>query len=587
MGARGGRVGFWPLLVFWVLGAAAFAAKAWFTTSTTPLVLDSDDAMRLTEVHDFLGGQGWFDLVQHRLNAPYGASMHWSRLIDLPEATLLFLLRPFAGEAADIVLLCLWPTLLLVPLLWLTAKLALRLGRREALWPALVLPSLSVITLSEFVPGRLDHHSAQILLSLAILYCTLAALERPRFAIGAGLAAAAALAIGIEGLPIVAATAVVFALMWVAGPRHAQAMRDFGLTFACTMVIALAQGVAPDDWLLLRIDAISIIYVVAAVTCGIAFTVLSVLPLRSLPTRLIAALIASAAAAALLLWIDPAILKGPYAALDPWLVQNWLSHVVEAQTWTQSLADDPLYPLAVTIPVLVALIYAIWNIVRHPGDRAAWLIVGAFLLVGLLVMLIQIRAARIVTPLAVPATAALIAGLWRRLVARPGLLSALAAVGSVIVSAGLAIAVVVALVPLPVRPSNGVPSDRQACLQPQAFASLAKLSPQRIMAFVDLGSHLLLYTPHSVVGAAYHRDQQGLLDTFHFFDGSIDTGREILAARGISLVVVCPAMSEMRGLADRAPDSFVSLFAEGKLPDWLIEQSPPDAPLRVYAVTPR
>jgi len=283
MASRGGKVGFWPLLVFWALGTAAFAAKAGFTAATTPLILDSDDAMRLTEVHDFLGGQGWFDLVQHRLNTPYGASMHWSRLVDLPEAALLFLLRPFAGEAADTILIYLWPTLLLGPLLWLTAKLALRLGRREAVWPALILPSLSLITLGEFVPGRLDHHSAQILLSLAILYCTIAALERPRFAIGAALAAAAALAIGIEGLPIVAVTAVVFALMWVADERHADAMRDFGLAFACAMALALAQGVAPDDWLLLRIDAISVVYVVAAILCGSAFTALSLLPLPRRP----------------------------------------------------------------------------------------------------------------------------------------------------------------------------------------------------------------------------------------------------------------------------------------------------------------
>lgn len=587
MASRGGKVGFWPLLVFWALGAAAFAAKAWFTAATTPLILDSDDAMRLTEVHDFLGGQGWFDLVQHRLNTPYGASMHWSRLVDLPEATLLFLLRPFAGDAADTILVYAWPALLFVALLWLTARLALRLGRHEALWPALILPSLSLITLSEFTPGRLDHHSAQILLSLAILYCTIAALDRPRFALGAGLAAAAALAIGIEGLPIVAITAIVFALMWVAEPRHAAAMRDFGLSFACAMALALAQGVAPADWWLLRIDAISIVYVVAAILGAVAFAVLSMLQLRTLAARLIAALVAGAVVSVISVWFDPAILKGPYAALDPWLVQNWLSHVSEAETWMQSFAEDPLYPLAVTIPVLVALAFAVWNIVRHRIDRGAWLIVVAFLLVGLLVMLIQIRAARIVTPLAVAPAATLVVVTWRRLVARPGVVPALAAVGSVVASAGIAIAVLVALLPMPVSLGNGLPGNRNACLQPQAFAELARLSPQRVMSLVDLGSHLLLYTPHSVVGAAYHRDQQGLLDTFHFFDGPIEAGRAILAARGITLVVVCPAMSELRGSVEHTPDSFVALFAENKLPDWLVPRSPPDAVLQVYAVTPR
>src|SRR6476661_8913468 len=116
MTVKGGRVGILPLLALWALTAAAFIAKAWFTTSSTPLILDSDDAMRLTEVRDFLGGQSWFDLIQHRLNTPFGASMHWSRLVDLPEAALLFLLRPFAGEAAESILIYLWPTLLLGPL---------------------------------------------------------------------------------------------------------------------------------------------------------------------------------------------------------------------------------------------------------------------------------------------------------------------------------------------------------------------------------------------------------------------------------------------------------------------------------------
>ena len=35
----------------------------------------------------------------------------------------------------------------------------------------------------EFVPGRLDHHSAQILLTLAMLCCAIAALERVGFVI--------------------------------------------------------------------------------------------------------------------------------------------------------------------------------------------------------------------------------------------------------------------------------------------------------------------------------------------------------------------------------------------------------------------
>ncbi|MEO8756909.1 MAG: hypothetical protein ABI398_04040 [Devosia sp.] len=586
MSAKSGKVGVWPLLICWLLTAAAYVAKAIFTAGTTPLILDSDDAMRLNEVHDFLAGQNWFDLVQHRLNTPYGGELHWSRLIDLPEAALLLLLRPLAGGIADTVAAYLWPLLLLGLLLWLSAKLALRLGRREARWAALLLPAVSLIVMGEFAPGRFDHHSAQILLTLAMLYCAIASLDRPRFAIGAGLAAAAALAIGIEGLPIVAVTVIIFALMWVAAPRHATALRDFGFSFGLATALALAQGVAPARWFELKLDAISIVYVTAAALCGLAFVLLSLLPLRSLASRLVVALIAGAVTGAALLWLDPALLKGPYAALDPWLVQNWLTHVSESQTWIQSFIEDPVYPLGVTIPVLLALAFALWNIVQKK-DRGAWLIVAAFLLVGLAVMLIQIRAARIVTPLAVPVCAALVATIWRRLVARPGLRPALAMVVAALGSAGLAVALLVAMVPFVPAPGPPASGNRQACLQPSAFTALAGQLPERIMAPVDLGSHLLLFTQHAVVGAPYHRNQQGLLDTFHFFNGPIEQGRDILAARGVGLVVICPAMSEIRGLVEHAPDSFVSLFAAGTLPDWLIDQSLPDSPLRVYVVVPR
>jgi hypothetical protein len=106
------------------------------------------------------------------------------------------------------------------------------------------------------------------------------------------------------------------------------------------------------------------------------------------------------------------------------------------------------------------------------------------------------------------------------------------------------------------------------------------------MTLIDLGSHTLLYTRDSVVAAPYHRDQQGLLDAFHFFDGPIAGGRDILAKRGVSLVVVCPGMPELQGLADAAPDSFVKLFAAGRLPPWLEEISAPGATLTIYRVVP-
>src|SRR5947209_2638201 len=60
---------------------------------------DTDDNMRMMQVRALLHGQGWFDLRQYRLNPPYGANIHWSRLVDLPIAGLILGLRPFIGGA--------------------------------------------------------------------------------------------------------------------------------------------------------------------------------------------------------------------------------------------------------------------------------------------------------------------------------------------------------------------------------------------------------------------------------------------------------------------------------------------------------
>ena len=471
-----------------------------------------------------------------------------------------------------------------MPLLWLTAKLALRLGGREALLAGLLLPAFSLITLGEFAPGRFDHHSAQILLTLMMLYCTLVALERPRFAIGAGIAAAAALAIGIEGLPIVAATVMIFGLIWVAAPRHATALRDFGLSFACAMALGLAPGRAARPLVrpAARRDLDRLRRRRAPLRRRLHRPVAA--PLRSVaaaPGR--RAIVAGASSSPpCCSGLDPAILKGPYAALDPWLVANWMSRIAEAETWLQSFADDPVYPLAVTVPVLVALAFAIWNIVRHKAERGAWLIYAAFLVVGA-------AGHAGADPRRPHRHAARRAG--RRGADRDRLASPRratrprarrsVAVGGWLVSAGLAVADrrrACCRLPPPATTVPPTATARPACM-PAAFTDLAALPPERIMAPIDLGSHLLLFTPHSVVGAPYHRNQQGVLDTFRFFNGPIDDARTILDARGIGLVVICPAMKEIRGL--RRPRA--GLVRQRSTPNrpaarWLVEPQPARQP---------
>ena len=592
MGVKDDRIDWRLLAAFFLVAAIGLILRSIY--GGMPLVNDTDDAMRLVEVRDFLNGQGWYDLTQHRLDAPYGASMHWSRLIDAPIAGLILLFRPFVGASAETAAAYAYPLIMLCGLFWLSAKLSLRLAGPEGVLPGLALPAFSLVTLADFPPGRFDHHSAQILLLLVMALCTIDALERPRRAAWAGIAAAVAIAIGIESLPGVISAILAFGLLWVLDGRQARALRWFGLSFAAASVACLMLALPPDRWLVPACDAISSVYAVAALGTGLAFVVLSLLNPSTWHLRLMAGAIAGAALLAVMVILYPQCLRGPYAALDPWLVRNWLDRIEEAQPAYLAIFSNPVYVTAVGVPPLLALAVSIWQIVRAPAEtRPKWIVYASFLVVAVVVALVQIRAARFATTLAVPAGATLIVAARALYLRRPRIGSILGLVAGWIGFAGLGVALFTGAVltlasnseETLLHGTGTVPTEAD-CRRPDAFADLSLLpaQPARIMAPIDLGSHLLLFTPHSVVAAPYHRDQDGVRDTFRFFNDPIEDARKILTTRGIGLVVICPAMAELRGLPDAAPGSFVKLLPEGKLPTWLTETTIPGSMLRTFSV---
>jgi hypothetical protein len=587
----------WRLLgVMYAIVVAIFAGRAIYAyNGGTPLLADTDDAMRLVVVREFLAGQGWYDNVQHRLNAPFGAELHWSRLADLPLAGLILIFRPLLGSFAETAAAVLLPLLLLLPLLYLSGRITLKLVGPEGLLPAFALPAFSLSVLGEFAPGRIDHHALQMLLLLTMLWCSIEAFTRPRFAIGAGIAGATALAIGIEGIPAVGAAILAFGLMWVSVPARADALRWFGLSFAFAMLIQLVLALPPEDWFRPACDAISFTYATAAIGVGAAFGVLSLLPVAMQPIWVRFALgVGTGAFLAIgLAFAFPECLRGPYAMLDPWLVEQWINRITEAAPLWQSLLRGPVYGAAVAVPPLVALAAVLWLVTRGPTERKGeWLVYLSFLALAVATMLLQVRASRMATVVAVPAGAWLIVAARHWYLSRSSLPRAVPLVLAWIGSAGLGVALVATAV-VQVLPGKAAGLDdsgqggRLTCFAPAAFAELAARPPARIMAPIDLGAHLLAFTPHDVVAAPYHRNEQGVRDAFDFFNTPIENARAILDRRGVTLVVVCPPLPEMRGLPEAADDSFVELHAAGTLPDWLLDEGPADATLRIFAVRPQ
>jgi hypothetical protein len=582
------------LIGFWLLLAAAFAARSLYNLPHTPLVVDSDDAMRLTVVRDFLNGQGWYDHFQHRMNTPFGAEIHWSRLVDMPLAGLVLLFTPFAGAAAGIWAAFLWPLLLLLPLLALSARLSVRLAGREAMLPGLVLPVLSAAIMVEFAPGRVDHHNVQIILTLLLVLATVEARSKPLWAVIAGIAAATSLAVGVETLPLVAAAIVCYGLFWVFDPESSNSTRSFGLSFAAASLVHMAIASPPAEWATAACDAFSATFLLAALGTGAAFFVLTALPLDRVgwSARLGLGVFTGAVIAGLTLWSTPACLAGPYAMLDDYLRDNWIANISEARPLWESLVELPAYTAGIAIPPLIALIVVAIRVWRgEERNRTEWAILGLFLLFAVLVMLMQVRGARLTAAIAVPAGAWLITVARTRYLSEKGVVDAAGLVAAWIGFAGVAIAVAVNLVlpdsqseALQTARAGGPDKTRQSCFLPEAFEGLSAIPAERVMTPVDLGAHMLWLTPHEVVGAPYHRNTEGIRDSLGFFNESLSEAREILEGRGITLIVTCPWLAEAAGLPDQAEDSFIALDARGELPDWIAEITPEGVTLRTFAI---
>jgi hypothetical protein len=97
-----------------------------------------------------------------------------------------------------------------------------------------------------------------------------------------------------------------------------------------------------------------------------------------------------------------------------------------------------------------------------------------------------------------------------------------------------------------------------------------------------LGPHVLVYTPHAVVTAGFHRNNAGNLDQLAFFTGTEAEAREIATRRGIDYLAVCP--SALEAIWGGAAEPFARQLASGTLWPWLVRLSDPDDVVQIYGV---
>lgn len=541
--------------------------------------VDGDDALRLQQVRDLLGGQGWFDLHQYRVAPPEGVAMHWTRVVDIPIAAMILLLRPLMGQGlAESIAIVVVPLLHLLAAMALAARLAARqFGPRIGIVAALLVAA-AVPASFRMMPLRIDHHAMQFVLALVALNGLFACAPRMGGAL-AGAALALALAISLESLPLAVIVGGLCTLRlwrgqsaWLIGYLLSLSLASLALFLATRGLGDLAQ----------HCDAVSPVHVVALLWMGGGTAI--ILPrLRDRPpfvSLLAVGLIGAGAVGLAAAWVPQCLAGDAFASVDPLVRKVWLDSVLEGlPVWRQ----EPGFAATIILLPLFGLIACLRLATRAAdrGEQLFWLDYALLLVGATLVGLLVARASGVSCLFATVPAAWQFAeqfARWRQdslLVRR---------MGRVVVMITLLLPGVLVDQGVRLLAPAGQASDGRAqgevalgCDFSRAVPALAALPKGTLLTGLDIGPTVLVTSGHRVVATAHHRASAAIRDVIDAFLGPDEAARQIMARRGAKMVVICPGGSEARFYAEKAPAGFIAHLMSGKVPGWLEPVTMPEA----------
>jgi len=569
------------LALAWLAIVIQLLAQHWSETALA--FADTDDAMRLAQLRDWLSGQGWYDLNQHRVAGGYES--HWSRLIDAGLAGTLWLFGWFAGPVmAERLMLTVWPMLWLLPTMAAAAAIAWRIAGREAALVALLLAAIGLPAFHQFRPGRIDHHNVQIALSMLTVAATVWS-DRVRWAaFVAGAVTGLAMAVGLECLPYLIVCAAAFAGRYLLDPKFARALGDFGIALVASSLAGFLIIVGPDHWARAACDEIAVNWLALTVIGGIGLALAARFAGEALIARCMSLFVAGGLSVALFLWIEPRCLRGPYAMMDAAVWPIWLAHVREMKPLVALTIESPLAGIAIATFPLTALIAAL-VLARSRAMRSdfGFLVAAAAFVTAFATTLAAVKSASYAIWLAMPLVAVFALQLfgWLRLQT----LAPRVAVGVLLTPAFLSLgAITIANAAGLGADDSFNRSETNACFRSASYAALAKLSPGVVAADIDYGPYILALTPHRVVAAPYHRLSAGIMASHDLFTSAPDEARRIAARLGVAYVLTCGGRAPKDVASARLDTSLWTKLKAGETPSWLARVELADSPFVAFRV---
>jgi len=581
--------------LLWACGSVAIAILAFrFLELMSGVLPGLDDMMRLQQVRDLLNGQAWFDVDQARLLTPESGEMHWSRLPDLFLAGFIFLAEPLFGQTtAEALAAGIWPLILFAAIIALLCMIMSRLGANIAGQLCGLVFFAGSAAIYNFWPGRIDHHGLVAVLVLMGVAALVSRQITARSGWILALCICASLTIALEALPYAVGLIAIAGLFWIVrGHQEGVRLATFGAAlaiFSTAFLVLDAPGLSPRRWVC---DAYGISHWAALSFGGVLLAGLGVFGgwFDTWQKRLVAGGVCAGLTFAMFVWVNPACLGDPYAAVPDTVRDSWLDNVDEAQSLPQLLNKEMDRVIWVYGFLFTASLATLWMIAKAaPGQRLPRIGCALLLALAIAATVWQLRGQSFSHLFAVIGAGWLAGSLFERWSAKRG-------VGPLLV-----FAIAAALLSPSVwralgdnfQPAPGVLAQADSlsseCIRPEQFVDLAQMPKMRVHTPIDLGVPILLRTPHEVFVAPYHRNVLGIDRANSVLIGAPDQARRKLLDMGATHLAYCRRLGVTDIYGARWPDSFAAQLNRDALPEWL---EPADAltetegVVRLYRVTP-
>lgn len=550
-----------------------FVHGAWWVAGDAVVVngnlVDGDSYARLLRVTRLVETGDWFDSTLPRANAPFGGSLHWTRLFDVLLVVLALPLSAFFGFEDALFR----AGVIISPILHVIAALALAWAARPLIgraggYLAGALTTVQFGIVGYATVGHADHHLLFALITILALGFMFRALAGSGPGWAAGAALAAGLWVGPEALIVTGLCLAAGGLVWLAGEEGGARLNVsvcLGLTLGLVLVVLAERG--PAGFFDVGYDRVSIVYVTgAALVLAFWAAVRALSRPRRAVSRVLGAGVGVAAAGAVLWALFPKILLGPLGDVDP-DVLGLYANISELTP----VGDFPRF-LVYLGGTLIAVPWSLWRLRTRWGGpgRWGWCLAAAALIVYLALAVNWIRGSMYVGIFVALFVADLITRLEARLARRPpAVIGSLAFVFSAVVLTVGPLAAGVAGVAW----SSGNDAQPRCPIQEVSRHLNGDEWGQRpriILASPNFGPELLYRTPHRVVGTLHHPNAAGILDSIRIFGGN-DEARtlDLIRKRRVDLIMICVHGGSDGYIRGRDDDRILyRRLVDGNLPPW-------------------